>query len=75
LRWVWGEAKRGEGRGINECETLRMLGTGKSQKEIAEALKLSEGSLSKKKASLIEEGFLTPDRKITPEGQAFLNRN
>jgi putative DNA primase/helicase len=63
LVWAWGNVKK-----EMRAEVLRAFDEGMKGKEIAEALGISKGWVSKIKAQAIKDCYLTPKGKLTQSG-------
>ncbi|MDY6988383.1 MAG: AAA family ATPase [Thermodesulfobacteriota bacterium] len=63
LVWTFGSVKA-----KNRDEILRLLNEGLSQKDVAEALGVSKGTVSKTRSQAIKDEWMTPKNKLTPTG-------
>ena len=70
LEWNFSGTKR-----KNRIEVLRLLGEGIPQKEISEVIGISKGQVSKIRARLIEEDYITESGEITIKGTNLLRGN
>lgn len=69
LQWTWGSVKR-----QLQNEALKMIDEGMKQQEIADALQISKGYMSKLKSAAIRDGYLTDKGKLTQTGFAMVNK-
>ena len=70
VEWTFGGVKK-----KNKAIVLRLLSEGVSQSDITDIVGLSKGKVSKIRAGLIKDDYLTAKDKITLKGASFLNEN
>ncbi|MDY6951017.1 MAG: AAA family ATPase [Thermodesulfobacteriota bacterium] len=63
LVWTWGSTKK-----QNKVEVIRMLDEGMTQGDIAQALGIHKGTVSKIRRQAIEDGLLSKKNKLTQSG-------
>jgi hypothetical protein len=68
VEWNWGTVKK-----KNQIEILRMLDEGIQQTDIATALGVDKGYVSRIKGKAIKEGQLSKDGKLTQDGFLLVN--